>query len=196
MNDLTQLKEKALERFIPLVREKTGDALKNECKVKMPENILEIGTAIGYSGILMLSSCSGKLCTLEKAEERFDEAKENFKNFNLQNRVEMLKGDALEFLKNFADKKRKFDFVFLDGPKGQYIHYYPYIKEILSLNGTLFADNVKLLGLVGHEEKVTHRNRTMTRNMEKFIDTLKGDKDFKSEFFDTEDGFVIAAKVR
>lgn len=194
--EIEELKKSARDRYIPLVREETGKALKEECKKCQPKNILEIGTAIGYSALLMLSSCNGHICTLEKDETRFKEAEENFNKFGVFGRVEMHLGDAQLYLEDFSKTGRKFDFIFLDGPKGQYIHYYPLIKEILSPNGILFADNVKLLGLVEHAEKVTHKNRTMTRNMTEFINVISHDEDFKTQFYTVEDGYIIAKKLR
>lgn len=192
---MEELRQEALKRFIPLVREKTGLALQEECRKVKPKNILEIGTAIGYSALLMLSACEGDICTLEKDEQRLKEAKENFEKYNVSNRVQTYLGDAKDFLSSFVNEGKKFDFVFLDGPKGQYIHYFPYIKNLLNLNGVLFADNVKLLGLVGHEEKITHRNRTMTRNMTNFLKTISNDDDFETQIFDVEDGYLIAKKI-
>ena len=193
---MEKLRQHALERYIPLVRENTGKALQGECEKIMPKNILEIGTAIGYSALLMLSVCDAKICTLEKDEERLNEAKENFKQFGVENRVETHLGDAKDFLETFVQNQRKFDFIFLDGPKGQYIHYYPLLKKLLPVGGVLFADNVKLLGLVEHTEKVTHKNRTMTRNMEEFIRTIEKDSDFETNFYDEEDGYCITKKIK
>ena len=193
---MEKLRENALKRFIPLVREKTGKALQAECNKAKPQNILEIGTAIGYSAILMANACSGEICTLEKDESRLEEAIQNFKKFGIYERVESHLGDAKDFLEEFARNGRKFDFIFLDGPKGQYIHYYPMLKKLISDNGVLFADNVKLLGLVEHAENVTHKNRTMTRNMAEFIKTISEDNDFEVKFYYEEDGYCIAKKVR
>lgn len=193
---MEKLRENALSRFIPLVRENTGKALQEQCKLFQPKNILEIGTAIGYSALLMLCCCEANICTLEKNEERLKEAKENFEKYNVSGRVETMLGDASDSLIKLIEMKRKFDFVFLDGPKGQYIHYYPKIKELLNVGGVLFADNVKLLGLVENTEKVTHKNRSMTRNMTNFIQTILEDCDFETQLFDVEDGYLIAKKIR
>lgn len=193
---MEKLRQDALKRFIPLVREKTGKALQYECKKANPKTILEIGTAIGYSALLMLSVCEGNICTLEKDEARLKEAEANFDNYGVSSRVKTFLGDAKDYLETFAKEGKKFDFIFLDGPKGQYVHYFPFIKNLLNVNGVLFADNVKLLGLVGHEEKVNHRNRTMTRNMTKFLKDISSDEDFERQIFDVEDGYLIAKKLR
>lgn len=192
---MQELRKNALERFIPLVREKTGEALQEICATTQPKNILEIGTAIGYSALLMLSSCDANVCTLEKDGERLSEAKANFKKFGVIDRVETHLGDAKDFLEDFVQSQREFDFVFLDGPKGQYKNYYPLIKQILKKGGVLFADNVKLLGLIEHSENVTKKNRTMTRNMNIFIQTISQDESFECEFFDVDDGYLIAKKI-
>lgn len=193
---MENLRKEALERFIPLVREETGKALQEECKKANPHKILEIGTAIGYSALLMLKVCCGDIYTLEKDEKRLKEAENNFIKYDVKHRVKTFLGDAIDTLKQFVEEGEKFDFIFLDGAKGQYIHYYPFLKQLLNIDGILFADNVKLLGLVGHQEKITHKNRTMTRNMTEFLRVINNDEDFSCQTFDIEDGYLIARKVR
>lgn len=188
------MKKQAKENFVPIVREDTLQFLKQTAQECDAKNILEIGTATGYSGLNMLSCTKAQLTTLEKNEERFAAAKENFKKAGVEERVESLLGDAQTLLEELAMNDRKFDFVFLDGPKGQYMRYFPLIKRLLTGGGVLFADNVGVLGMVGHLETVTHKNRTMVRNMQTFLDTIMADDEFKTQIYNIDDGFLIAKK--
>ncbi len=182
----------AHENFIPIVRENTLQKLLEVLKKENYKNLLEIGTAIGYSGIRMLAENSKFiLTTIEKDEKRYLEAKANFQNTNLNDRVELILGDAEKELKILLDNGRKFDFIFLDGPKGQYIRYLPTLKKLLNKGGTLFADNVLLGGLIKDESRVNHKNRTMFNRMKEFVNTILNDNDFDSQIYEIDDGFII-----
>lgn len=192
---MDNLKRFAEENFIPIVRDETAKILMEECKKNSPQNILEIGTAIGYSGILMLKSCNGHLYTIEKDISRYEIAKENFVKYGMSERVTLILGDAKEQLEILKSHNYKFDFVFLDGPKGQYIKYLPTIKSLLNKNAILFSDNVLMHGFINHQEKVTHKNRAMVRNMKAFNDEIMNDKDFDSKFYEIDDGFIVSRKL-
>ena len=165
---MERLKKYAHENMIPIVREKTAKKLASLCEEKNPKRILEIGTAIGYSAILMLSSCDGEIVSIEKNEERFLEAQKNIENYGFSSRATLLLGDALEKLMELDERGLKFDFIFLDGPKGQYKNYFPFLKNMLNGGGILFADNIDLLGLLDSPEKVNHKNRAMVNHMKVF----------------------------
>lgn len=192
---MDKLKRFAEENFIPIVRDETAKILMEECKKNSPQKILEIGTAIGYSGILMLKSCNGHLYTIEKDISRYEIAKENFVKYGMSERVTLMLGDAKEQLEILKSHNYKFDFVFLDGPKGQYIKYLPTIKSLLNKNAILFSDNVLMHGLINHQEEVTHKNRAMVRNMKAFNDEIMNDKDFDSKFYEIDDGFIVSRKL-
>lgn len=192
---MDNLRENALARHIPLVREDTGRALQDECKKNSPKNILEIGTAVGYSAILMAEVCEGEIYTIEKDRARFEEAERNFQAKGLTARVHSFLGDAKDVLEEFCQKGMRFDFVFLDGPKGQYIHYYKLLKELLAKDGVIFADNIKLLGMVENFQHIPHKNRTMTRNMIEFLHTIQEDDDFEVKLYDVEDGYLVAKRI-
>lgn len=191
---MEELKKYAKENMIPIVRDKTAEVLVNLCKKIGPKHILEIGTAIGYSGILMLKSTDADLVTIEKNEQRALEAQTNFEKYGFKDNVDIKIGDAEEEVKKLSEQNRKFDLIFLDGPKGQYFRYYPYLKDMLTGGGTLFADNVDLLGLIENPQVVTHKNRAMFNNMNKFIDIVKNDKDMTTTFYHIDDGFCIIEK--
>ena len=141
----SEIREFAKDNFIPIVRPKTSELLIEKVKEVDPNNILEIGTAIGYSGILMLQNSTAKLVTLEKDEKMQKLALENFEKENLRDRVELIFGDAKDFIEKTP---QMFDLIFLDGPKGQYLNYLPFLLKMLNKNGLLFCDNVLFGGLV------------------------------------------------
>lgn len=190
---LDEIKKYAKANFVPIVRDNTSQALTEICKDK--KNILEIGTAIGYSGLLMLLNSSACLDTIEKDETRARQASENFNKFKVQARVNVFIDDAFVVLQRLVQEEKSYDMVFLDGAKGQYFKYFPLIKELLSSGGVLFADNINLFGLVNSSEKVPHKHRSMVNNMRKFIALLKEDKAFNCQFFDLDDGYCVCKKI-
>ena len=188
---LEEIANRAREGYIPIIRDNTAQALINVCKEKSPKKILEIGTAIGYSGLLMLQNCQAFLYTIEKDEQRLAEAEKNFKLFGQEARVKLILDDALIALEKLCNDNEKFDLIFLDGAKGQYIKYYPLIKKLLNHDGILFTDNIYMHGMVKSEEKIAHKHRSMVVNLRKYIELLKNDKDFTTNFYDIDDGYSI-----
>lgn len=192
MDNMDGIKAYAKANYIPIVRDQTAKRLTELCQSLCPSKILEIGTAIGYSGILMLKSCNAKLHTIEKDEVRAEKAKENFKNHAVNDRVVLYLDDAQKVIEELCSKNKKFDLIFLDGAKGQYIKYYPYLKRLLNGGGILFTDNIYLHGFVLAGGEVPHKHRSMVVNLRKYIETLKQDSDFETTFYDIDDGFSIS----
>lgn len=189
---LEEIANRAREGYIPIIRDNTAQALIKVCKEKNPKRILEIGTAIGYSGLLMLQNCQAFLYTIEKDEQRLAEAEKNFKLFGQEARVKLILDDALIALEKLCKDNEKFDLIFLDGAKGQYIKYYPLIKKLLNRDGILFTDNIYMHGMVKSEGKIAHKHRSMVVNLRKYIELLKNDKDFTTDFYDIDDGYSIS----
>lgn len=181
----------ARDNKYPVLLRPSAIELHKIIKKENPIKILEIGTAIGYSGSIILLSCSGSLVTVEKDSNSVQIAKQNFKKFHLLNRVNIINCDAYDFLNNCNDT---FDFVFLDGPKGQYIKYYPLIKRILNKNGILFADNVLFRGLV-NQDTCPRKYRSLVNHLKEFNKTLQYDTDFQTEIINIGDGLLIAKKL-
>lgn len=178
--------------YCPFVRPSTEELLKELLKNTQPKSILEIGTFLGYSASLMAEICSdAKIITLEKNEQNFLDAQ---KNLATVKNVEIVNCDALEFLENRQDLK--FDFVFLDGPKGQYFKYLPYLKQMLSIGGILVADDILFYGLVDSQQKIEHKHRSLVNNLRKFINMIKNDVDFETKIYDFDDGVAVITKIR
>ena len=182
--------------YCPISRPKTAELLKAYANTYKPKNILEIGTAIGYSGAVMLDSCEGTLTTIEKSEDMCNLATKHFGVLGLSERVDLINGDAGEVLQNLLNQKKKFDMVFLDGPKSQYIKYFELIDKMLNKGGVLIADDVLFFGAVMDETKVTQKNKTIVKNLKLFLHEIKSNPNYESEIFDIEDGISISIKKK
>ena len=189
-----EIEKYAKENFIPIIRPKSRQILMDEVKKASPSKILEIGSAIGYSGLCMLFASSASLVTIEKDEGRTAMARQNFERYNVTERVQLINDDALKVLTNLAEEGSQFDFVFLDGPKGQYHKYLPLLTKLLVKGGTLFADNVSVMGLVDSTEPIAHKHRTMVVNMRKFLSDVSSSTQFESQILKVEDGILIAKR--
>lgn len=190
----------AKQYAVPIVRTKSHSILENLIKKNNPKCILEIGTAIGYSGIIMLKSSSAKLVTIEHNKNYVKLAKSNFKKFKVNKRVKILFGDChLKIAEMVADNKYKdyFDFIFLDGPKAQYSLLLENLIYLLKPNGTLVVDNVLFRGYTTNEQIApTKRFKTIIKRLNDFIDMCKNHKElYDIKLIDTEDGILYAKKI-
>lgn len=203
------------ENHIPVLREKTASILCGIIKDYEPKTILELGTAVGYSGTLMLKTCeSSKLVTVDMSEDMCNKAHEMFLKYGVSERVQVVNDDILHFLEDITQSQslnlesvlqkkcgrdnipKKFDLIFLDGPKGQYIKYYPYLKRLISENGIIFCDDVLYFGMVLDDSKVIHKKITIVRNLREFLKLAQNDTAFESELLDVEDGVLILKKLK
>lgn len=196
-DELNKIREYAKENHIPIMLNNTAKFLIKTIKENKPKNVLEIGTAIGYSGIAMLNAFDNlKLKTVELSKERFDLAVDNFNKFGFSNRVEALNEDALKTLIESLNSQEQFDFIFLDGPKGQQYLYFPMLKELLNKGGVLFVDDIFYhKNYIEKDGFVGHKHRSMVRNLEKFINIVQNDSDFSKEYYEIDEGVLIAKKL-
>ena len=186
---------KSRDDYMPFIRDESAKILFEICQTEKPKNILEIGTAVGYSALLMLEGAKDAfITTIEKDNERAQQAMTNFEKNGVKERVDLIVGDAGEVLPQLEDEGKEFDLIFLDGPKGQYLRYLPHLKEMLCKGGLLVADNVLLHGWVKGEEFVKHKHRSMVVNLRKFLKCLEEDHDFDSKLLEIEDGITISRK--
>ncbi len=186
-----ELEKYAKENHVPIIRSKSLELLEKEVAAKKPERILEIGTAIGYSGSkMLLSSPNSKLYTIEIDPERCNLARENFKKAGLYDRVVLWEGDCNEILRYMEGE---FDFVFLDGPKAHYLEMLPKIVELLKSGGEIFADNVLFYGYI-EQEGVYNKKKTIIRNMRAYIEELEKNEMLSSKIIEIEDGIAISVK--
>lgn len=186
---------KSRDDYMPFIRDESAKILFDICQKEKPKNILEIGTAVGYSALLMLEGAKDAfVTTIEKDNERAQQAMTNFEKNGVKERVNLIVGDAGEVLPQLEEEGKEFDLIFLDGPKGQYLRYLPHLKNLLCKGGLLVADNVLLHGWVKGEEFVKHKHRSMVVNLRKFLKALEEDCDFDSKLLEIEDGMTISRK--
>lgn len=195
MIDLCELERFARERHIPVMLDDTKDLLFKTVRECNPSRILEIGTAIGYSGIVMLSAApNAHLNTVELDEGTANLARDNFQKADMQNRVTLFVGDAREIVTLLTGS---YDFIFLDGPKGQYEVFLPYLTDVLSVGGTLVCDNVLYKGLVEHiPENKRHKHITVARNMHAFLEDITHNPRYRTTLFRVGDGVTVSKKLR
>ncbi len=191
---LNELEEYARATEVPIVRTEMQSFLRFLMKMKQPMKILEVGTAIGFSALLM-SEYAPKGCqitTIEKYEKRIPMAKENFKKAGKDHLITLLEGDALEILPTL---KEEYDFIFMDAAKGQYIHFLPDILRLLAPNGMLVSDNVLQDGDVLESRfAVTRRNRTIHGRMREYLYTLKHMEELTTAIIPLGDGVALSVR--
>lgn len=193
---LTELGEYGRRNEVPIIKKDAESLLRFAICTFKPENILEIGTAIGYSASYMLHFApDAKLTTLELSEDRIKDAKNTFKKNGLEDRVTLIEGDASETLSSLAEAGNEFDFVFMDAAKAQYSIYFEYIKKMLVSGGVLLTDNILQEGSVCESKfSVTRRDRTIHKRMRDFIRELMQDESFNSCIIPIGDGMLLSTR--
>lgn len=194
MERVIKLREQAKLKKEPILRDKSFEILLEKVKEIKPKKILEIGVNLGLSGIAMLlTSKSSSLSGIEIDEEKIVLARQNYKDFGVDDRAKIFQGDASEIIPVLTGK---YDLIFLDGPKGHYYEYLPHLLEILNVGGVLFADNVLFRGYVGDRVKTPHRFNTTKNSMQRFLKAITTDESLKTEIIDIEDGLSITEKIK
>ena len=191
---LLDLRQDAKAKGEPILRDKSFELLLQTVAQKKPKSILEIGVNLGLSGIAMLlTETSAKLTGIEIDEEKIALAKSNYKMFGVQDRAKIFLGDASQIIPILTGK---YDFIFLDGPKGHYYEYLPHLLSALNVGGTLFADNVLFRGYVDGKVKTPHRFNTTKNSMERFLNAITSSSELHTEIIDIEDGISITEKLK
>ena len=194
INEIMRLREKAKQAGEPVLRDKSFELLLDTVKKEKPKKILEIGVNLGLSGIAMLiSEPNASLSGIEIDEEKIKLAKDNYKKFGVSDRAKIFQGDASEIIPVLTGE---YDFIFLDGPKGHYYEYLPNLLSVLSVGGTLFADNVLFRGYVLGSVKTPHRFNTTKHSMENFLNAISTDHNLSTKLYEMEDGVSITKKIK
>ena len=189
--DFPEVFRLAEQMFVPVLPRTSAQFLKQIVLLKKPSKILEIGTGIGYSGLLMLGSSNAHLYTMDISEKNLSTAKQNFEKYGYEKRVTTLLGDASEFLPLFTGDA---DLIFLDGPKGRYYEYYPYLKKLLNSGGALVCDNVLYSGRITGESETPHSKQTITDRLNKFFELIKNDRKMDTSIIPVGDGMSLSIK--
>jgi predicted O-methyltransferase YrrM len=190
------IEQEAIDSYVPIIRKETQSLLKVLLAMKNPSNVLEVGTAVGFSAILMGENTSRecKITTIEKFEKRIPIAKENFRRANMEDKITLLEGDALEVMEKL---KGSYDMIFMDAAKGQYINFLPEVKRLLADGGTLISDNVLQDGdIIESRYAVTRRNRTIHSRMREYLYELTHSEDFVTTILPIGDGVTISVLNR
>lgn len=191
---LSDLREYALETNVPIVRPQMQNLMKVLLAMKKPMKILEVGTAIGFSALLM-AEYSPKEChitTIEKYEKRIPIARDNFKKFGRENQITLIEGDAIDVLKSLDDT---YDLIFMDAAKGQYINFLPDILRLLAKDGILLSDNVLQDGnVIESRFAVVRRDRTIHKRMREYLYELKNTPGLVTDILPVGDGVTISVK--
>lgn len=194
---LDAIEKDALEAYVPIIRRETASLLKTLVAAIRPSEILEIGTAVGYSALLMCRVMPREchITTIEKYEKRIPVARENFKKAGEEERITLLEGDADQLLLTLEG--RRFDLVFMDAAKGQYLHWLPLLFKLMPVGGVLISDNVLQDGhIVESRFAVERRNRTIHSRMREYLHTLKHMEEFETAVIPIGDGVTISTRIK
>lgn len=189
---LEDLREKAEKDEVPIIRRNMQSFLRTWLTITKPTAILEIGTAVGFSAILMASygDPTAKITTIEDFDRRIPVARENFRKSGYEDRITLLEGDAAEILPKLEGP---YDFIFLDAAKGQYIRFLPEIRRMMRSGSVLIADNVLQGGdIIESHYIVERRNRTIYRRMREFLRVIEDDEGLESCVLPVGDGISIS----
>ena len=191
---IEQIEQEAIDTRVPIIRKETQSFLSVILMIKQPSRILEIGTAIGFSAILMSEYLpeNGHITTIEKYEKRSPIAKENFRRAGKEEQITLMEGDALKVMETL---RGPYDFIFMDAAKGQYIHYLPDVLRLLSDGGVLMSDNVLQDGdVIESRFAVERRNRTIHGRMREYLYELKHHPKFETSILPLGDGVALSVK--
>lgn len=191
---LETIEQEALDTFVPIIRKEMQSFLKVLLSIQKPLKILEVGTAVGFSAILMSEYAPEecRITTIEKYEKRIPIARENFRRAGKENQITLLEGDALEILKGLEET---YDFIFMDAAKGQYIYYMPEVIRLLKKGGVLVSDNVLQDGdIIESRFAVERRNRTIHSRMREYLYELKHDERLLTSIIPLGDGVAISVR--
>lgn len=183
----------AKENSVPIVQKETAKFLELMVTIKKPKKILELGTAIGYSAVLMYltSDKNCEITTVERDTEMIERAKSNIEKYGFQNNIKILEGDCLEVLENLNDS---YDMIFMDAGKGHYNHFLPHCLRLLKKDGIIVADNVLFRGMVASKDLIKRRKITIVKRMKSYLDMVSNDKDLITSVLPMGDGIAVTTR--
>lgn len=190
---LKEIEDFARENGVPIVQKETGVFLEFMTSMKKPKKILELGTAVGFSSILMYESAGVEpdIVTIERDEKMIEMAKVNLDRFNLRDKIKIEQGDCLEVLERLDDK---FDLIFMDAGKGHYNHFLPHCLRLLKDDGIILADNVLFRGMVASQELVKRRKITIVKRMRTYLDLVTQDESLITSVIPMGDGIAVTKR--
>ncbi|KGM94876.1 O-methyltransferase [Clostridium botulinum] len=190
---LKELKEFAIKEQVPIVQDEVANFLKFMVLSNKPKKILELGTAIGYSSILMNMACNGEceITTIERDENMISIAKNNIVKYGFDDKIKILQGDCLEILPTIDEQ---FDLIFMDAGKGHYNHFLPHCMRMLKKDGMIIADNVLFRGMVASDDLVKRRKITIVKRMRSYLEMVSSDENLITSVIPMGDGIAITTR--
>lgn len=189
---LKEMEEYAEVNHVPIVQPEVAKMLEVLIKMHKPTKILEVGTAIGYSAMILAQASKGaEIISIERRSDRVKEAKEFIDRANLEKQINIIEGDAEEVLTTIDEK---FDMIFIDAAKGQYMNFLELSLDKLKPGGVLISDNVLYKGMIASDEYVVRRKKTIVKRMRTYIDYINNKEEFTTCVIPIGDGVAISYK--
>ena len=187
---LENIKQKALEEHIPIIMDETLEVIEKYLNKNKPNRILEIGTAVGYSAICFTQFLAenGEIDTIEREADRVEEAKKNIKLAEVEDKIHIYEGDAVEILPTL---NHKYDVVFIDAAKGKYPFFLKEALRMINKDGIIFADNILYKGYVMSDYN-KHKQRTAVRNLREYIKEVSENPNLETEILEVGDGLAVS----
>lgn len=188
---LDTIEKEAIDSFVPIIRKDMQYLLRTLLSMNKPKSILEVGTAVGFSAILMADAtdCKCDITTIENYEKRIPIARENFRRANVEDRITLIEGDAKDVLPTLEGT---YDFVFMDAAKGQYINFWPQIKRLTKTGSVIVTDNVLQDGdILESHFIVDRRNRTIHKRIREYLYELCQDEEYDTTILSVGDGVAL-----
>ncbi len=191
--NILEMEQYAAEHNVPIIEKASITFIMKYIKANKIKNILEIGSAIGYSSILMASvTTNGTVTTIERDETRYMECLKNVKKCKLDEKINVVYQDALEV--NLSEDL-KYDLIFIDAAKGQYTKFFEKFKYFLAPNGIIITDNINFHGYTGKSATLESGNlKSLVQKLESYVEFLKTNEEFETKFYDIGDGLSISIK--
>ena len=191
---LEEIEAEAKKNYVPVIRKEMQSFLKSMLALKRPERILEVGTAVGFSALLMeeYNPVPCRITTIENYEKRIPIAQANFKRAGKEKEITLIPGDATEVLKTLEDP---YDFLFMDAAKAQYIHFLPEVMRLMKKGAVLITDNVLQEGdIIQSKYVVRRRDRTIHKRMREYLEVVKNHPELETTIVPIGDGITISVK--
>lgn len=190
---IERIREEALATDVPIIKRSSEAFMKSLLKIKRYTNILELGTAVAYSTLIIAENSEAQITTVEKFEPRIKIAKENIKFSKFKDRIELICEDVDIVLKNLVIQNKKYDFIFMDAAKAQYIKWLPDIKLLLEDEGVLFSDNILQEGsIIESRFAIDRRDRTIHKRLREYLRALTSDKNLTTSIIPIGDGVALS----
>lgn len=192
------LEREALRDEVPVIRRATRDLLRYLLRVHRPVQVLEVGTAIGYSALFMKECLpeTSRITTIEKVEMRLVRARENLKSYDAPGQIRLVEGDASDVLRSMAQNHERYDFIFMDAAKGQYLNFLPDIMSILGPGGILVSDNIlHSCDILESRYAVTRRDRTIHSRMREYLYMITHMDELETICLSVGDGVAVSHRV-